>query len=96
MQEHTMWVNNITKKKGKYAFWLSVIKKSWGWATVYYNEEKRMLHTQQWLYFVEGGITLCTKQADHVKPHNYVNMIIDLDSDSNSETQVHNPLICLK
>lgn len=55
-----------------------------------------MLHTQQWLYFVEGGITLCTKQADHVKPHNYVNMIIDLDSDSNSETQVHNPLICLK
>ena len=43
----------------------------------------------------EGGLTLCTEQTAGKKFHIFADMVIDSDSNSNNETQIHNLLLCL-
>lgn len=53
--------------------------------------EGNVVHTTMILPF-KGMLTSCTEQTEHVELEYFANMIVDLDSNSNNETQVHNSM----
>lgn len=92
--KNTSCEQTISKRRRESFFWFSTKKQLEKLRIGKYLSrvrERNVVHTTMTLPF-KGMLTSCTEQTDQVELEYFANMIVDLDSNSNNETQVHNSL----